>query len=347
MQHNSTKICRVLRKGIKLLLFLMLALVLLFEVYAVIVVSTEANVPLPPAFGNFERVRALLMDDEQQEEFSFAVVGDTQGTETFEQIAGALQDEPLSFMVLLGDCVRKGTVGYHRFFRCEWAGEISLPFPVFYVVGNHDVDREKFPVSQFEQLYGPTNFSFAYHGCLFVVLRVLPKPYSIKESLAFLESLLSSCRHNYDKVFVFMHIPPPVSSDFSARSFDNAEELVALFNRFYVDYVITGDYHGYARVKIKNTTYIVTGGGGGHLEEQKFGKFHHAIVIKVGPHSVSERVLLVSSTVGFEDKVEQFALAEIYPWMESNWAIAVILNAGIVGILFWAFRGCLRNRRAF
>ena len=327
------------------LLSFMLALLLLFEIYIFIIVYTEGNAPLPANIGNFERVRALLVDDEQREEFSFAVVGDPSGTETFEQIAYALQNEPLSFMVLLGDCVRKGTVDYHRFFRCEWAEELPLPFPVFYVVGNHDIDRERFPISQFEELYGPTNFSFAYHECLFIVLRILPKPYSTKESLVFLEPLLSACRHNYEKVFVFMHIPPPVLSDFSARSFDNAEELVALFNRFYVDYVITGDYHGYARVKIKNTTYIVTGGGGGQLERHKFGKFHHAVIIKVGPHSVSEQILQVNSTGGIEDTIEQSILAEAYPWIKGNLVLTILINAIIVGSLFWAVRGFLNYRR--
>jgi len=342
------KIWGFLRKGVQLLVFFMLVLVLLFEVYTLIVFHTEGNLPLPPMFGNFERVRALLVDDEQREEFSFAVVGDTRrGQETFEQISEKLKDEPLSFMVLLGDCVRKGTAGYHRFLRAEWADdeELALSSPVFYVVGNHDVDGEKFPISQFEKMYGPTNFSFDYQGRLFVVLRILDKPYSTKESLEFLELLLSARRHDYDKVFVFMHIPPPVSSDLSARIFENAEKLVALFDRFHVDYVIAGDYHGYARVKIRNTVYIVTGGGGSHLKEKKFGRFHHAIVIKVRPNSISERMLHINRKKDIEDRVEELALAEVYPWMKENWAVAIILNVGIVGIFFWALRGFLRYRR--
>jgi len=66
----------------------MLVLVLVFEVYTFIVVYTEGKAPLPTAFGNFERVRALLKDGEQREEFSFAVAGDTQGTGTFEKLVG-------------------------------------------------------------------------------------------------------------------------------------------------------------------------------------------------------------------------------------------------------------------
>jgi hypothetical protein len=346
MQYSSTKIWNPLRRGVQLFLFFMLAVVLLFEAYTFVVVYTKGNSALPAMFGNFERVRALLVDDEQREEFSFCVVGDTQGgQETFEEIFERLKDEPISFMVLLGDCVRKGTEDYHRFLRCEWSKEISLPFPVFYVVGNHDVNGQKFPISRFEEMYGPTVFSFEYQGCLFIVLRILDRPYSTKESLAFLESLLSGQPHDYRKVFVFMHIPPPVSSDFSARRFENEKELVALCNRYCIDYVIAGDYHGYARVKVGNTVYLVTGGGGAHLERGKFGRFHHALVITVGPNSVSERILFVNRMKDIEDRAEELAVAEVYPWMKRHWHVAIILNAGILVMLFGAFRGLLRNRR--
>jgi len=105
----------------------MLVLVLVFEVYTIIVVYTEGDAALPAMFGNFERVRSLLVDEEQREKLYFAAVGDTRiGPETFERICEKMKDEPLWFMVLLGDCVRKGTGGYHRFLRSEWAEELAL-----------------------------------------------------------------------------------------------------------------------------------------------------------------------------------------------------------------------------
>ena len=347
MEYSPMKIWRILRKGVQLLLFVMVVLVLIVEVYTFIMVYTEGNAALPTTFGNFERVRGLLASDEEREEFSFAVVGDTRvGPQIFEWICERLKDEPISFMVLLGDCVRKGTEGYHRYLRAEWAKdeEHALPFPVFYVVGNHDVDREAFPISRFEKIYGPTIFSFDYQGCLFIVLCILDEPYSTKESLAFLESLLSARRHDYRKVFVFMHIPPAISSDFSARRFENEKELVGLFDKFHVDYAIAGDYHGYARVKVRNTVYLVSGGGGAHLERAKFGRFHHAIVIKVGPNSVSERILHANRRKDIEDKAEELALAEVHPWIVNHWPAAIVVNVGILALLFWAFRGLLRSR---
>jgi len=347
MPCRFTRFWRVLKAVSLLLLFFLLAVVLFSEVYTLIVGYTESNASLPETFGNFKRVRALLAGDGKGEEFSFAVAGDIRGRGTFERISESLKGEPLSFMLLLGDCVLDGPdiQGYHSYLKAEFSKELATPFPIFYVVGNHDVDKEKFPLSRFEKDYGPTNFSFDYNGNLFIVLRILPKPYPTKESLDFLESLLSSRRGDYDKVFVFMHIPPPVSSDFSGRAFENPEKLVALFDKFRVNYVITGDYHGYARVKVRNTVYLITGAGGEHIKKRKFGGFYHAIVIKVGPDSVSERILFVNRSADFEDTLEMNALAAVYPWLKKNRSLTIILNIIILGLCFFAVRGFLRSLR--
>jgi hypothetical protein len=330
MKPDSSKPRRAIKKGVYLIFFVMLLSVLVVEANAIITVYTEGNTPLPATFGNFERVRALLKTDSQREHFSFAVAGDTKGTGTFERLVGFLKDEPISFLVLLGDCVRNGRPEYHQYFRAELPKELRIS-PTFYVVGNHDVSNDQFPISRFEEMYGPTNFSFEFQGCLFIVLRMLPMPYySTDESLAFLETTLSSRRRDYDKVFVFMHIPPPVSTDFAARLFENTDKFVALCDKFKVDYVITGDYHGYARVQRKDTVYLITGGGGARLEKVP-GNFHHVIVITVGPQGVSERILSTKKDEDLQDIIECWALADVYPWMRKHVWATILLNIGVIG----------------
>jgi len=347
MQYNSTKTWKVFEKGIYLLLLLMLLLVLVIEGYTLITVYTEANAALPETFGNFERVRALLKTDNQRETFSFAVAGDTQGTGTFEKLAGLLKEEPISFLVLLGDCVRNGRSGFHQYLRAELAEELRMSYPTFYVVGNHDVSKDEFSISRFEEMYGPTNFSFDYQGCLFIVLRILDKPrYSTEESLVFLESILTACRRDYNKVFVFMHIPPPVSADFTARQFEHSDRFIALCKKFKVDYVIAGDYHGYARVQRGNTVYLVTGGGGAHLEKKKPGAFHHVVLITVGPQAVSERILFTRRAEEFEDIMECWAIAEVYSWMTKNVWATITMNLVIVCCCTFVIRRLLRRRQS-
>jgi len=346
--HNNSKITRrVFQKGVYLLFFLLLLLVLVVEAYAIITVYTEGNVPLPATFGNFERVRALLADDNDSEQFSFAVAGDTQGTGTFERLAESLKDEPISFLVLLGDCVRNGSPGDHQYFRAELAEELRMPYPTFYCVGNHDVSKDEFPISRFEKMYGPTNFSFEYQGCLFIVLRILNQPlYSTQESLGFLESILSDHRNNYRKIFVFMHIPPPVSADIIAREFENSDTFVSLCDTFKVDYVFAGDYHGYARVQRGDTVYLVTGGGGAHLEKEMPGNFHHAVLITVGPQAVSERILAVGRDEDLEDRIERWAIADLYAWMRKHVWITILMNIGVIGFGVFFIRRFIRLRRS-
>lgn len=349
-QYSPKKTWRFFKKGASLLLLLMLLCMLVVEAYAVITVQTEGNAALPATFGNFEQVRAFLKTDDQREAFSFAVAGDIQGTGTFERLAELLKAEPISFLVLLGDCVRNGRSGYHQYFRSELAEELRMPCPTFYVVGDHDViknvKKDDFSISRFEEIYGPSIFSFEYKRCLFIVLRILDKRhhYSTKESLAFLESVLSARRRDYDKVFVFMHIPPPVSADFVNRHFENPDKFLALCDKFKVDYVIAADYHGYGRVERGDTVYLVTGGGGGPLEKVP-GNFHHVIVITVDPQGVSERILSTKKDEDLQDMIECWAIVDVYPWMTRHVWATILLNIGVIcGGIFLSRRFSRRLR---
>ncbi len=312
-------------------LFLFILSVFAFEVYAWLLHRYEGNKELPPLCGNFLHVREVLTQEKPKEVFRFAVIGDTKSTGTFEKIADKLREESLSFVVFLGDFVHLGTEGEHAYFKAELANEFAFPFPTFFLMGNHDVDVSAFPISRFEEVYGPGIFSFVYQECLFIFLRILDKPHSTKESLQFLEKYISeNVSSKYRKIFVFSHIPPPISLDFKARAFEDSEEFVSLIEKLHADYVITGDYHGYARIKERDTVYLVTGGGGAHLKKKKFGCFHHAMVITVSKEQVSEQILFVNRNEDLEDRIERFILADMYPWFSNHFVIVSFVN----GILF-------------
>ncbi len=324
------------------LIFLFIA----FEAYTLIIQFIDGAKALPPTFGNFPRNREKLANEKLRDEFSFAVVGDLHSRGTFAKIAEQLRGEPISFAVLVGDGVHKATESYHKHFRAEWTGGYALDFSVFYVVGNHDVDQQHFPLSRFEQLYGPSIFSFEYQNCLFVVLRILNKFYTNEESHQFLQKLIAEdAASQYRKIFVFMHIPPPISPDFRARRFEGENELISQLNELKPDYVFAGDYHGYARIKVKDTVYLISGGGGGHLVASKFGKFCHAMILRIGGDYVSERILYVKRASDLKHRLKRFALARFQPWLSRNQFIAAALNflllaclAGICRHLYKHFR---------
>jgi hypothetical protein len=221
-----------------------------------------------------------------------------------------------------------------------------MPFPVFYVVGNHDVSLDAFTISHFEREYGPSIFSFEYQRCLFVVLRILDPPFSNEESLEFLNRLKDVALEKYRYIFAFMHIPPPVSSGFEAREYQESEKLIQLFDELGVDYVFAGDFHGYARTKLRNTTYVVTGGGGAHLSDAKGKQFHHAFVMKVGRDSVTETITPVPRHNDLEDRLERFAIAEVWPWMVRNTILVCILNAVCLVVVFMLTKPFFSRPRA-
>jgi hypothetical protein len=320
-----------------------------FEAYALALARRQAGAELPQNFGNFERVRAPLERQQERGDFAFGVIGDPHGSETFVQIMSRLEHERLSFAAILGDLMEHPTREYHRCVMAEIAQDTSAPFPVFYVMGNHDVDEQDFPVSEFEKTYGPSNFWFSHRGCLFIVLRIVDKPlgpYTLSQSLRFLESVLAEQRARHEKVFILQHFPPPVSADFRARDYEGAAEEIRLCDRYRVDYVITGDFHGYARVKLRNTVYLITGGGGGRLTTRTFGRLHHAVVFNVGRESVSERILY-STNLGYEfsDLVERHAVNQVVRWLAGSPILAVAANVAMVGLCVLLIRSLIRSLR--
>lgn len=339
-----------IKSSISVMFAIAFAFLLAFEIYTFIVFYTDGRLNLPDNFGNFEHVRKILDNQDAKNHFSFVVVGDPRGLGTFEDLISEVRGEPLSFMVVLGDFVSKGTQGHHRFFISECAEEYKLPFPVFFVAGNHEfyyrgaVDKKgAVSLGAYESMYGPANFSFKYGGCLFVIIRDLPS-FTVDESIAFLQSVLSQETGKYNRAFVFAHLPLPVSADFDFDTCGPAEakKLMDLLDRYKVDYFVSGDYHGYARIKRKDTIYLVSGGGGASLEKHnKYCRFHHAVVITVAPETVSEQILFLKDSYDKGDVVERFALAELYPLLMSHGVLTVLANLLMVSVFFI----CLWNVR--
>jgi len=324
---------------VTLAVLVVLLAMLSYEAYTIALARRVARESLPPNVGNFEPIRAPLEADPSREEFEFAVVGDPNASKTFERIIARLRGEPLSFLVLLGDMAPHARPRYHRFLLSRWVDALAVPFPVFCVVGNHDVDDAGFTLADFERTYGPSNCCFSHRGCLFILLRILDVPVggtTTRESLEFLRSTLAARREGHDRVFLFLHVPPTLSKSIASRAFEGAEEFLALCDQYRVDYVFCGDHHGYARVRVRATAYLVSGGGGAPLRRRKSGHFYHAVVLRVGRDRVEERVLQVGkATFPWGHALKRLAIARYYPWMAANRRLATFLTACTVAVCGW------------
>jgi hypothetical protein len=296
---------------------------------------------LPPNVGNGARVTALLAPvPADRATYRFGVVGDSRNTGIYEQIMQVLGDGSLSFLVNLGDFVNDGTFQEHEFFAREMQ-EMELPCPMFLVVGNHDVGQE-FGLEDFHERYGPTRFAFRYGGDLFLVLPFV-RGVAVGGCEAWVDEVLTRERGSVRYVFVFTHTPPLQRPDFYKVGSADPSRLIGLFEAHHVTYVISGDLHGYRRAEQNGVRYLVTGGGGGRLDKRSpFGRFHHAVVLKVDGDGVTERILPMRPSLPhvFEDGMDLWAVVSAVPWLRRYWFLAGI--GGLVWLILTA--ACWRHR---
>ncbi|NLH16814.1 MAG: hypothetical protein GX455_09560 [Phycisphaerae bacterium] len=331
------------RHPIRIIVAIAVAAAMVFQAY-VWVIQREGNLPVPKGFGNFPENRSVLESAPAKEGFSFAVMGDISSVGTFERICDHLRKMPLDFAVLVGDGSYGPAEPEHRYLRAE-LHEYALSCPFFYVVGNRDVSADRFPLDRFERDYGPSIFSFEYQQCLFIVLRTLEEPFTNEESLAYLRQFRDIPRDRYRYRFVFMHIPPPMTPLFRQRAVPEGDELIRTFEEIGVDYVFSGHYHRYARVRRGSTNYIVSGGGGSNLAPSPPGQFHHALILQVRPDCIEEQIISVSKCINMEDLLERTAITQTWPFMERHPVGLILLDVvGLVLIILLVRRRPIHSR---
>lgn len=271
--------------------------------------------PFSPRVGNRQAILSELESLEEDKPVSFAVVGDSHGTATFNEVLEKLREEKLDFIVHLGDFAAAPSREGHAFFMEQVRKGLGPNSPpMLLVVGNHDVDRG-FPVQAFEELYGPSSYSFRAGGNLFVLVRnCLPR--SLRNGRGggngWADEVRRAIRENgyrARRTFVFMHAPPidllgPVDSI-------KAERFKRRWAGLEVDYVLAGHLHEYARTQIGRTVLLVSGGGGGRLKPVSTGNFFHALIIRVAGDQITEEVMAVRRPLAPWSRVHRAAVVGI------------------------------------
>ena len=257
--------------------------------------------------------------------FSFLVIGDTIGSEEAEDlIEKAIDQGSSSFMVILGDFVRKPDIWNHRFFLTEMA-EISLPFPVFLVCGNHDVDdtgevvkstERRVTPEVYESLHGAKNFDFIFNQCLFIICNNA-YPRNRSSYLSYLRDTLSKKGKGKKYIFVFMHSPPRGLAEHVHGNVPD-EEFFSLVETYNVTTCFFGNYHGYWRGQRKGVNLIVSGGGGGRLRAHPWTAFHHLLKITVWQDKVGEEMMTVSGLSSTKDRFEEWVFIHLFPALEGR-----------------------------
>jgi predicted MPP superfamily phosphohydrolase len=332
-------------------------LVLALQAFTVVQVLRQRRAGPPANLSNRTDAGARLpLISTPAQGFGFAVVGDiNRGIATFRQVMARVRAAPdLSFLVLLGDCANDPTREAHDYFREEFV-ESGQELPTFIVAGNHDLAATGFTRAAFEQLYGPSDFSFTYGNCLFIGLGTGALRGLQDEALTYLERTLAAERAKVGRVFVLVHFPPMAALRAPAEElFAQPERFIELFDRYQVDYVISGHHHQLTQTQAKATTYLISGGGGARLRDEGHGQsglFHHAIVFRVSGDLVDEQVLAVPAAgpiVKYLRKAERGLTRTVWPWEVRHPALALSANlAALLGLLACLHRLWGQRRRSF
>lgn len=196
---------------------------------------------------------------------TFAVVGDNHGVNPiYRQILRELKGQRLSFLLNLADTSENGAT---EEFRQVKEAESILPFPVYHVVGSHDIKTD--PTRQeFINVFGRAPWWSLDVGPLHLVIldnadRHVGFPAA---SLDWLEEDLR--RHQDQTVIVAYHRPfnlpfsKLLGDDETSASRQTNDRLVKLLQRYRVAYVLTAHVHTYLPYTLGGIPAVVSGGGG-------------------------------------------------------------------------------------
>jgi predicted phosphodiesterase len=239
---------------------------------------------------------------------SFAVLGDVEPCRfwtlrklfnqegVFSDQLKAIQDEPVSFIVQLGDMVEKGEPKRYEAFLRQHARVWRGGKPYLTVIGNHDRSRPngKSHSTMYRALFGRSNYAFDHAGARFVVLDSSAKRVTAVQ-LRWLDKVLRTDKRK----IVFTHMPPVqlglwggVGKVHALGGFiGGSKEFAEIVSRRGVSRVYMGHVHAFGVQDHGGVRYVLTGGGGSALfPSGSADRFHHFLTVEIGPHGVRERV---------------------------------------------------------
>lgn len=225
--------------------------------------------------------------------FAFAVMGDTQGNPTvngkLSEFAWALRP---NFLIIPGDLVDDGPV------KNQWVNEFFASMnplfcrvPFYPVLGNHERNADFY--YRYMDLPAPEYYySFQYGNAMFFMLDSNKKVDEESEQYQWLEKQLKELQEREKNgtsdirwKFVSYHHPSYSSDEDDYGNLWKGKStwgdmrirpLTKLFDRYAMDVVWNGHIHSYERTwpilngkvsENSGTVYMVTGGGGGGLEQ--------------------------------------------------------------------------------
>ena len=206
-----------------------------------------------------------------------------------------------------------------------------------------------FRIADFRRRYGAAQFHFCIGKNLFIFLDNVFSTGGKEGYLDYLEKVLHNQAKGKRKIFVFMHIPPDgLNASILSRGLAGSARFMQLARDYGIDYVFSGDHHGYVKTVRDGTTYIVTGGGGARLRGDH-GGFHHIVRMVVHDGSVEESVVAAPARLETWELLARNLAIYCWPFLIYNRWVTILLSVlcGLATVGLWRCRRYGRCSRLF
>ncbi len=190
-------------------------------------------------------------------QYSFAFCADphlrAESDGCFPDLDRAIREQRINFVIFGGDLTYLGE-------EHEYSNFIdhvnALTAPSYTALGNHDLYNSGW--SYYWRYLGPSSYSFCGGNARFVVIDSA----SAEIGAGQMEWIRKELRTNTQPLlFVVSHIPihGGAHDNYDFPRSEERTELIELFEKYEVDYVLEGHYHSYVDMTVNGVRYITSG----------------------------------------------------------------------------------------
>jgi len=270
------------KKSLKILLFIDIALLLIFIFYKGYLYIFEADF-VSTNIKNIQRLDHIEVDDE----ISFAVLGNIKNSiDIFDKkiVKEINADKNLNFVISTGNAVISGDEDKYRILN-KSLNKIKVPT----IIGIGDKETSNGGYSKFYDHYGPYYFSYNVNNTYFIFLDTTGTTSQQWQKAWLIEQLNISDKYKYK--FVIMNSPPFEIRSTNSLNSEYCDFLRDTFSKYNVTAVFTSGMEIFNSRKIDDVQYFISGGAGGALLINNENSFYHYIKVNIKNDEVDYSVI--------------------------------------------------------
>ena len=218
--------------------------------------------------------------------YSFAFCGDphmhSTGDGCFNDLDKAIKLNQIRFVVFGGDLTSFGEESEYRNFinHCN-----ALTVPWYPALGNHDFCNSGW--AYYWKFLGPSVYSFCGGNAKFVVIDSASGKIGLNQMEWIQEQLKSN---KQPLLFVISHMPiyGNLYSNYKFPETEEKQQLIALFEKYKVNVVLQGHWHGFVDITNNGVRYVTSGSFSDGLLDS--GIRHFLLINVYGPEVTFEQI---------------------------------------------------------